>query len=182
MIIVNRPYTRDAIRSSTIESKIALYEERIRGWFHDPARILEKRSEHCGFILLMVAIAYIEGHAIFLKGESSQNRSREFFRIGFREVFNCTMPDKVIDEIYAQVRCGLFHHGSTSGKVILSGAYKVPISVRTEKDTDSVAAIYVNPHLVLDAVQLHLSKYVGRLRDSKETELRENFERALELT
>lgn len=185
---ISRHYTDEALIGANIETRIAIYEDRIRGWFHDQARILEKASDHCGYVLLMVAISYIEGHAMFLRGESSKGKSQVFFNIGFKDVFKCenkpplANEDEVIKEIYDQVRSGLFHHGMTKGKVRLSGEYDKSIHIRLRSGTSDVLVIELNPHRMLDTIEQHLSRYVCRLRDPKEKELRQNFEEAWKLT
>ena len=66
MYKISRHYTDEALLNATIETRIAIYEDRVRGWFLDQARILEKASDHGAYVILMVAIGYMEGHAIFL--------------------------------------------------------------------------------------------------------------------
>lgn len=183
---ISRHYTDKVLENATIETRIAVYEDQIRGWFHDQARILEKSSDHCAFILLMVSFMYMEGHAMFLKGGSSEKQSKKFFKIGFKEVFQegqGTLPseiteDQLIDEIYKRVRCGLFHTGGTREKVVLSRDFPDMISVHFDKIKRQISEIRINPHKVLDAVEEHLSKYVTKLRNPSEKLLRKNFEKA----
>jgi hypothetical protein len=137
----------------------------------------------------MVATAYIEGHAIFLRGHPCKRNSKEFFRDGFKAVFGGSMklPDQITEEaiisdIYDQVRCGLFHHGSTKGKVVLSGNFQKPFSVQVNGKTNHIEAILVNPHLFLAAIESHLSQYVTKLRDPTESSLRDKFAKAWKMT
>jgi hypothetical protein len=98
------------------ELRIAVYEDQVRGWFLDQARILEKSSDHGAFVLLLIILSYVEGHAIFYKGKDSRGKSSLFFRDAFKAIFalrneKIEILDKAINELYQQVRCGLFHTG-----------------------------------------------------------------------
>lgn len=179
---ISRHYRDDHIKAHTPETAISIYEDQIRGWFFDQARILDKASDHAGFVTLLVVLSYIEGHAIFFKGADSKNRSRNFFRHAFSTVFGLSGApsnerDDAIDELYDQMRNGLFHTGMTRGKVKLSYQYQTSVNLITDasgKCTD----IQVNPRLMLDSAEEHLSHYLMRLRNPSETDLRDKFMRA----
>lgn len=174
------------INNDVFERRLAVYEDQIRGWFHDQARILEKVSDHAGLVILLVAVSYIEGYAIFRKGQDSKGQSKEFFREAFKEIFpieaeTCQTLDNAIDELYHQVRCGLFHLGIIRHKVILSGEFDHAVEIEMNSENGEVQIIKINPHKLLDEVEKHFSSYVMRLRDPSEKELRENFDRAWNL-
>jgi hypothetical protein len=188
---ISRHYSDDHISEDIFETRLAIYEDQVRGWFHDQARILEKASDHAGFVLLMIAISYVEGYAIFWKGENSRHRSREFFRDACKEIFPLTteangvvddeVATRVADELYDQVRCGLFHTGMTRGKVVLSGGIDHAVAINVHNETGEVVRININPHKVLDRIEGHFSSYVMRLRNPHEEELRSNFNDAWNL-
>jgi hypothetical protein len=202
---ISRHYNSEDIGNLNFDMKVAAYEDQIRGWFHDQARILEKASDHGAFVILLVALAYIEQHAMFLRGEDSDKHSAEFFRCGLEDIHPLRTGDPKIDEdkdimdslsytLYRQLRCGLFHTGLTREKVVLSWEFKVPISVHGDRqkliavrgsDAESkrlreqaLGRIEVNPHLLLDAIERNLTRYVARLHDPKQKQLRQNFQRA----
>ena len=189
MARISRHYSDDVLNGATIETFIAIYEDQTRGWFHDQARILEKNSDHAGFVLLLIAIAYVEGHAIFLKGQDSDHHSKKFFIAGFKDIFqfhgdpppDTKTVEKALDEIWNEVRNGLFHTGMTRGKVILSGDFMHPFQLEWNPINGDVMRIGVNPHRVLSTVEDHLSRYVTRLRDPSRVELRKNFKKAWDL-
>ena len=158
----------------------------MRGWFHDQARILEKSSNAAGFVILLIVLTYVEGHAIFYKGEDSKGNSKTFFREAFKAIFTVqsddpNQVDPAIDELYDQMRNGLFHTGMIRGKVVLSGDFRDPVSMHFDPASKQVALIQVNPHKMLDGVEDHLAHYVMRLRNPEEVQLRGNFEKAWEL-
>jgi len=183
---ISRHYSDQHIKVATFETRLAVYEDQIRGWFHDQARILEKASDHAGFVLLLIAVSYIESYAIFWKGEDSKGKSKEFFRDAFKDVLPSDVKDpavlnSAIGVLYHQVRCGLVHVGITRGKVVLSGRVNHPVDIEVNNETGEVVQININPHRLLDEVEEHFSSYVMRLRDPAEEELRENFDKAWNL-
>ena len=189
MTAISRHYDHTHIKADNIETHIAVYEDQIRGWFHDQARILEKSSSDAGFVILLVVLAYIEQYAIFSKGQDSKGRSKEFFKDGFKAIFPLTSKeannpddlDQVIESLYYQMRNGLFHTGMTRSKVILSGANEFTINVEYTPSSQSVERISVNPHAMLNTIENHLADYVMLLRNPEETQLRTNFEKAWEM-
>jgi len=183
---ISRHYSDHDIKADTFETRHAVYEDQIRGWFHDQARILEKASDHAGFVLLLIAVSYVESYAVFWKGEDSKRQSKKFFRDAFKDILpieteNPTALDSAIDGLYHQVRCGLMHVGITRGKVALSARIDHAVGIEVNNETGEVVRININPHKLLDEVEEHFSSYVMRLRDPTEEELRENFDKAWNL-
>ena len=66
----------------TIEDYIDVYQDQVFGWYLKHA-IEMHGDEHAGFAALQVIFSYFEGHAIFYRGESSENRSKKFFKESF---------------------------------------------------------------------------------------------------
>jgi len=188
---ISRHYTVRDLTGATFETKVAIYEGQIRGWFHDPARIIERVSNSAGFVLLLICLSYVEQHALFYKGKTSSNQSRAFFRDAFQAIFRISpdatrnidqaLIDQALDHIYDQVRCGLFHVGLTRDKVRLSGDYDNPVRIDMDPESKAVLHIGINPHLMLNVIEDHLSAYVCRLRNGNEQRLRENFEKAWDI-
>ena len=186
MTSIGRHYFDNHVKVDNFETRVAIYEDQVRGWFHDQARILEKCSDNAGFVLLLVALSYVEGHAIFYKGEDSRCNSRSFFRDAFKAIFRIESEDpeivrQVVDELYEQMRNGLFHTGMTRSKVILSGQFPDPVRFVLDQQSKTVLQIQVNPHEMLNGIEDHLSHYVMRLRNPDEKLLRNNFDKAWKL-
>lgn len=89
--------------------------------------------------------------------------------------------DQAVDELYDQMRNGLFHTGIVRGKVILSGQFSDAIRVVLDGPSRTALRIEVDPHRVLDRIEDHLSHYLMRLRNPDEKVLRENFDKAWRL-
>ena len=67
------PYEIDKIFENNTETKISIYEDRVKGWFLNFARELtkEKNSE---FVVLMICVNYLEGNQQFREGRTSLER------------------------------------------------------------------------------------------------------------
>ena len=183
---ISQHYRGDQIAVDNFETRVAIYEDQVRGWFLDQARILEKVSSGAGFVILMVCLSYVEAYAIFYNGQDSKSKSERFFCDGIKAIFpvsggNAELQDKGYQELWVQMRNGLFHTGMTREKVVPSGDFKAPIAVTMHIETQSPVRIEVNPHLMLGAIEDHLSRYTMRLRNPDEVELRENFNKAWNL-
>ncbi len=180
---ISRHYSDHHLKKDNTEVRVTVYEDQVRGWFFDQARILEKSSNHGAFVLLLVILSYVEGHAIFYKGTDSKGNSKSFFRDAFKAIFplkhsNSEILDKAVDELYHQVRCRLFHTGMIREKVVLSGEFSQSISIIPNEKGDDFLQIQINPHKALDEVENHFSHYIIRLRNPDEKKLRENFDKA----
>ena len=84
MTSISRHYRDNHIKINNFETRVAIYEDQVRGWFIDQARTLEKSSDHSGFVMVLVALSYIEGHAIFYTGQDSKYKSGQFFKDAFK--------------------------------------------------------------------------------------------------
>jgi|SRR3989344_2990026 len=165
-----------------IETKIDVYEDRVKTWFLDVAKYLaikkkvkmdgeEFDTNEAGFVILQIAISYIEGNQQYHEGKSSANKSKEFFVRGMRRIFcrRSVNSKKYLEEFYRQVRCGLFHDSMTRKKVTISGELKNKIRLTRNE-------IKINPYLFLDSVYNDFVKYIEKLRDKRSKKLRKNFE------
>ena len=115
------------------------------------------------------------------------------FRSAFKYIFSLAAPDdgsiqptgeivdKAIDEIYDQVRCGLFHMGMICGHVRFSAECHHSFRIDLDSQAESKVQIQVNPHRVLDELEAHLSTYLSRLRKGNDGKLRSNFEKGWDI-
>ena len=82
-------------------------------------------------------------------------------------------------ELYDQLRCGMFHRGITKGKVRVARGTMYPLAVA--RSATQVTEIIVDPWRLLAAVELHVKEYANQLRNGANTLLRQNFERWFDL-
>lgn len=164
-----------------INTKILVYEDRVKEWFLEIGKRLKSDNE-AGFIILQIALSYIEGNQQYRMGESSNRRSREFFKESLKRIFPYIQRihniENVLDDFYKQVRCGLFHTGITGSKVTISCEYPNALKIIFP----DFAEIYVNPHKFLDSIINDFENYIKQLKNINNRTLRENFERFYDIT
>lgn len=157
-------------------------EDRIRGWLIDCGRILNEH-EHAGFGVLQIGLAYFEGFTIFLRGEDSHKRSEQFFKEGFESTFDevrsLSAPIRAAfaDVMYRDGRCGLFHLGMVRPRIVLSDGCPV-FRIATDASGESIETIFVDRYGFIRHIDQNHSRYVARLRDANEVQLREKFDQA----
>jgi hypothetical protein len=101
-----------------VETAITIYEDQVRGWFFDHATNLERVTDHAGLVTLLIVLSYIEGHAIFYRGEDSKNNSKKFFRESFIAVFGLSdnaMRNDAVDELYRSNAVRVVSHWNDTG-------------------------------------------------------------------
>jgi hypothetical protein len=169
-------FTLEKLASGKLDDMIDVFEDQMLGWLIDPANQL-KPHQHAGFAILAVVLSYFEPIGQFLTGE--EGSSKKQFGRGLREVFpglNAAVTDEVVNELYDQLRCGMFHRGITKGKVLIAPDGDHALALRWASD-GSIMHIVVVPRNLMYHLEQHLERYLGALREPSNTELRKNFER-----
>ena len=157
-----------------IEDKIRIFERQVNGWFLERAQSLLGEEKN-GFIILMIATAYIEGMEQYRKGKPSKRKSASFFKNGIKRIFRIDSNyDSRLSELYKELRCGLFHNGMTGEYIRISSHYKMPINLSHGK------IIKINQKIFLKEVKMDFEQYLTDLQDTNKTELRENFNKMYE--
>lgn len=153
-----------------INAKINIYEDRVNGWFLDIGRLLIP-NVYSEFVILQIAISYIEGNQQLRDGKISTGHSETCFAKAVQRIF---APDGVILEdakiLYREVRCGLFHQGMTSKRVLLSSAFS-----KAMMHMDG--GIYINPCLFFNRVVNDFHKYIHELKLPSNDDSRKKFEK-----
>ncbi|MEK6959821.1 MAG: hypothetical protein AABX47_01490 [Nanoarchaeota archaeon] len=168
-----------------LETKIIIYEDRVKHWFLQIAENLKNDNE-AGFVILSIAIAYIEGNQQFRDGKSSApqfkngkriaGKSEKFFIKGMRRIFDKEdVPKPILKSYYGQIRCGLFHDGMTKKNVVISCEFPNPISYTGSQDGQN-GVIMINPHKFLDKLTEDFEGYISELKAGSDTEIIKNFE------
>jgi len=187
---VSPHYLHDHIdlETASIDDRVAIFEDRLRGYFTTPSRLLGAVYDHSVMIILLAVLSCIELIEVLHRGESSRSRSPEFFKAGFRRVFRPQPPkgvskevfegnlDRMLDLVYVQVRCGLMHVGSTRSRVLISKELGVPAVIKYNAKQDAAESITINPNLCLLSLELFLSEYCRDLRNRDNLELRTSFD------
>ena len=171
------------LNPNNIDDKITIYERQVKRWFLEPAqKLCCKDNEACTdkdlycFIVVMVAMSYVEGVEQYRQGEKSYRNSKEFFEKSIKRILGASTLEtdffnQQLNKIYAPVRCGLFHNGITGDNVLLNDEYKEAIHINNENE------IIINPKELLNAITEDFDSYICELRDTSNESLRENFEK-----
>jgi hypothetical protein len=180
-------YPPGKLRMPTIEDMIDVYEDRWHGFILDHAKALVDRK-NSELAVLQLLIGYFESHATYLTGEDSKNRSAQFFKAGFLDVFGVaqsetpgmvmtpTFLDDLATKLYEDARCGLSHDAMTRHRIMLTYHATAPIGASVHKPTGTIAAIVLNPKDWIAEIEAHLREYLAKLRDPMNADLRVRFE------
>jgi hypothetical protein len=190
-IVVNQQispkFTAVKLTNATQGDRLDIFEDRIRGWILAPAEVL-LGIPNFRIASLCLLLTYFEGTWSYKTGLDSKNRSKEFFRAGFVDVFRHTKTDVSLlgrgaDILYDDARCGFFHDGMFRSRIFFTSRgwaleFTVPKVGGVLDLNGEIQSIMIDPRLFFDAVVEHFSAYMKHLRDGSDAALLENFETA----
>ncbi|MGB2695197.1 MAG: hypothetical protein WBD55_08430 [Dehalococcoidia bacterium] len=176
-LAISPHFTNEHFREPlSIGDKISLFSDRVRGWQLDIAQYLESHP-HAGFGILSIISSYFEMIAKYEDGQTSITASKKYFKQGVRLVLEpntdpaeLPIPETVLDLLYNEVRCGMYHAGITGPSVQLNKDLPAPLGFRE-------GTLTVNTDLLVLTLQDHFSRYLTRLLDPANQRLRDNFEK-----
>jgi hypothetical protein len=152
-----------------IDTKILIYEREVKGWFLDRATNFLRSGDN-DFIILMICMSYLEGVEQYRQGETSEGRSKRFFKEAVRRLYpDNGLTDDNLNMLYSESRCGLFHNGMVGGKIILKRATYPALNFHDE-------LIEISPDKLLKDIKRDFNNYIKDLKDGDE-ELRFYFDR-----
>jgi hypothetical protein len=156
--------------ASCLLAKIGVYESRVRDWFLGLAdSYVAEEPSRSDYVALSIALAYIEGVEQFRQGQDTpMSQSGNWFKASAARIFP-NAPDKALDRLWREARCGLFHSGFTDGRTYLSHKCKDAIAIIGED-------MEINPRLFVNAVLDDFSTYVSELRAAPNSDLSLRFE------
>jgi hypothetical protein len=154
---------------AAFETKVALYADRVRGWFLQWGDLLDGHHD-AGFVVLMLGVSYLEGNQQYREGATSDGASGPFFRRALLRMCPAITTDEA-KTFYKLVRCGLFHDGITKPGVGIENRF--PDTVKVDPGTGD---LLISPRWFLALVKTDFDEYVQQLRDPAQTQLRANFE------
>ena len=176
-------FTHEKLENPSIEDLIDVFEDLWRGCIFEPVRSLIC-TPHGSVAAMSVLCSYYEAIESLYTGQSSRNKSQEFFVKGFSRVFSSSEgTDLGAKEIYIHVRCGLAHEGMLRSKVHYSNVGRKAFFLTYPKNGDGSLdlsrpskSIVVNPGRMFEATVQHFEEYVKLLRSQQNAELVANFE------
>jgi hypothetical protein len=163
--------TRAQLPITDVNTKIELFHDRARGWFIDVAKRLCASDGNAGYTVIQIAASQVEAMQQYVEGASSKRASRDFFVRGMMRVFGQQTAghEKLLEDFYDRVRCGLFHDGFTKLNVTISWVFPFVIGF-------GGGVIQINPKQFLGSVEIALAGYRYELLDPANKQLRDNFE------
>lgn len=184
--LISPSFEASKLDAPTVDDLIDVFEDRTLGWVLKPADFMMATPglEITGF---GISLAYFEGIWSYIQCLDSNNRSRDFFRGGFVDVFRSSGAPEILLEraagvLYADARCGFFHDTMFRDRIYFSAWYGKPIAIMVPlvngapDPAGEIDAMVIYPKEYAQYLMGHFSKFVARLRDSANAELRANFE------
>jgi hypothetical protein len=189
-INISPNYLSDKLSDPTLDDLIDVFEDRVKGWVLNPAYDL-LRNPHFRIASLCIQLTYFEGIWGYVTGVDSKNRSKEFFRKGFIDVFriegtNQNLLGRAADVIYEDARCGFFHDGMFRSRLFFtSRGFALEITLPKQNgiidQAGEIKSIMIDSCLFYDAIDNHFDTLIKRLRNGSDQELIENFKNGWEL-
>lgn len=183
---VSPKYDHTKLDDPDLPDLIEVFEDSWRGYVLAPAELLLKTPS--GDVAAMTLVtSYFEAIWIYLTGDDSCGRSKEFFVNGFKRCFSADTSDINIaaKEIYKHIRCGLAHTGMLTKRVHFSrdGAHAFYLTYPKNPDellnmNAPVTSIVVNPLRLYAGVLQHFEQYTKALREGERPDLTEPFLKA----
>lgn len=180
-------YDHKKLEHPTLSDMIDVFEDSWMGFVFSPAEKLLSYPD--GDVAAMTLLtSYFEAIWIYLTGEDSDGKSKEFFANGFGRIFSADSPgtDIAATAIYKHIRCGLAHTGMLTHRVNFSRVGGKAFFLIYPKNPDGslnmsapVASIIVNPKRMYDGVTQHFRAYVAALRSGERDDLTIPFQSAV---
>jgi len=152
-----------------VNDKIIIYKRQVEDWFLKPAtNLIKYKSDNKGFIVLMICLLYLEGIEQYRRGQSSRNRSGEFFAATLERIYPDKYSNAQLRSFYEDARCGLFHNGMVEGKIIINNSF--PQSLQFIGNTD----IKISPSKLLRDIKIDFENFINELNENAQS--RERFD------
>ena len=169
-------HTADQFRDGwTLDDKLEVFIARVEGWQLGVARrMIEKDIEGRELALLLILTSYFEMIGKYVEGYIGNDQSRHFFKRGLREVFHDIEPTEaeLMNSLYENLRCGLYHAGRPGSNVILNDAAPGAIGYQQKHDL-----IMISPTTMLEDIEIHFRSLAEALRNATNSSLRSNVEK-----
>lgn len=188
---VSPNFTHEKLEPALYRDIVDVFEDRLLYWVIVPSKKLLE-LKHGAIPAVALATNYIEAIEIFISGQDSKRRSKEFFRRGFKRIFGPVggelyMQDALADALYDSLRCGFAHDAIFRRGIAFNSRMKRAMVVtwpkkngRLDPEAEMSSAI-INPRRYVECIELHFTEYVSELRSRRETPAKAAFLRAIEL-
>ena len=182
---VSPNFKDDKLANPTLDDLIDEFEDRMTGWFMEPAKkLLSNRKDYPASICLQMT--YFEPIWAYMTGERSAGRSAEFFREGFVSVFWRNGPPKLLlarvaAALYEDARCGFFHDGMFRKRIYFGDQGKavfitLPLRDGIPDADGEIESILLDPNRFHVNIAMHLKDYLATIRNPRNEEQRRSFQ------
>lgn len=184
-IKISPNFTEDKLNNPSVDDLIDIYEDRIKFWLLEPSKHLMQTEIGWipGYDLLL---SYFEGIWIYISGKDSNNKSKQFFKKAFVDVFresglSDTLLARVGSLLYEDARCGFFHDSMFRVRIFFAPTNKGEMLITLPKkdgkldETGSIQSVIIDAQKSHEAVSRHFATFITRLRNRRETLLRKSF-------
>ncbi len=157
------------------QKAITMLNDRIRGRFFDPIRLVENEYG-AGFAILALHSLLIETLQQFREGtvDTPWKKCEEYFVKFLTETsFSKFFDRKLAEEFYDLIRCGILHQGEVKGSSLVR--CDVPL-VRRTKDKKGLE---INRRLLNTKLESVFDEYLAQLRNPANGELRDRFRKKM---
>jgi hypothetical protein len=122
------------------------------------------------YVGLSIAMAHIEGIQLYREGDGTSGQSGRRFTESAKRIFP-EATGEVIDQLWKDVRNGLFHSGFTLGPLHL--VYSDDLILKRSDE----GLLLINPKGFVKSTVDDFTKYVEELRENPSEKTGENFEK-----
>ena len=155
-----------------VEEKITVFDERVNVWIFDVCnKIYELSIPHNRFAILKIVVSIFEMIGKHVKGYTGNKQSFKHFDIGFHGIYHESYEKRASELFYKYIRNPIYHSGFVSPNVLITE--NIPHSFGYNKND----LIKLNIQQLLDDLKAGFNHYISDLRETKNKQLRENFER-----
>ncbi len=178
----------------TLEEKLLVFTDRVRGWQLAIAEQVSVEIPHSGFGVLSIITSYFEMIGMYVHGPNQTKQvpaqggahtqkawgSRDYFEAGVNAVFpqlanaNAQHVRWFMKAFYKNVRCGLYHQGATRSRIFLTG--EIPDAVRFDDLGPDGHRVVINPRALVEHLKAHFSSYVLQTSNPANQAARQTFE------
>jgi len=184
-IKISPKFTEDKLNNPSVDDLIDIFEDRINAWLLEPSNHLMQKEIGWipGYALLL---SYFEGIWIYISEKDSNNKSKQFFKNAFVNVFRQSglseaLLARVGGLLYEDARCGFFHDGMFRGRIFFAPTDKGEMLITLPKkdskldETGSIQSVIIDARKSHSAVSNHFAAFISRLRNPLESSLRNSF-------
>jgi len=193
----------DLKRLKSYKKAVNFFNKRIKDRYFAVGEQLSKRKKHKSgdifivMILNCIIIDFLSQYCYGLEAQKSE-KFKEFFNTYLSQynleikpsIKSCSFSPNgrwkrvkiknIAEALYHGFRCSLIHSGIISEYGRINEKYKKAIEIKSWESNKTKRDIIVNPPLLLEELKKTFKQYIHKLRYSKNSNLRDNFNKRFE--